>query len=150
MTSKIMQGTRLHGVPRLKVSDFPREGTRTDFGVRSALVKAFNYCRQHPAAMDHLAATLRFTLSRIDQWNIVRNDVETALAAQGKRLDGGEFKQPLKSVESAPAPQEQVAQPLQLGLEPVPTTPTPVAMVAPEQTVGAPLPALTLPPLGQS
>lgn len=57
-------------VQHISMGDFPRTGWSTSFGVRPALMKAFNYCRQYPDKMMSFKAILVYVLQRIQEWEV--------------------------------------------------------------------------------
>lgn len=75
-------------VKHVKISDFPRTPWAVSFGLRPALMKTFNYCRQYPDKMESLRATLQFILQNIAKWDAAAKEVQ---------FEGGSQKRPLQS-----------------------------------------------------
>lgn len=72
----------------ISMSDFPRTPWAVSFGVRAALLKAFNYCRQYPDKMESFKATLQFVQRRVAEWEAAAKEVE---------FEGGSQKAPMVS-----------------------------------------------------
>ena len=131
-------------VNHISMGDFPRTGWSASFGVRPALMKAFNYCRQYPDKMMSFKAVLVYVLQRIQEWEVAaskcnwapdeqrppqvsRSLVQPALTIDenGKlskpiEVDDGEFKQVEAQVG---LPQSSIH--LQEAAQVVPTPPVP-------------------------
>lgn len=75
-------------VKHIKISDFPRTPWPVSFGVRQALMKGFNYCRQYPDKMRSFQAVLAFMQQKITEWEASAQQVE---------FEGGSQKRPLVS-----------------------------------------------------
>lgn len=75
-------------VKHINLSDFPRTPWAVSFGLRPALAKAFNYCRQYPDKMESLKAVLNFVMGKIAEWERSAQEVE---------FQGGSQKRPLMS-----------------------------------------------------
>lgn len=75
-------------VKHIKISDFPRTPWPVSFGVRQALMKGFNYCRQYPDKMRSFQAVLAFMQQKIAEWEA---------SAQEVAFEGGSQKRPIVS-----------------------------------------------------
>ena len=81
-------------VKHIKIGDFPRTPWAVSFGLRPALQKAFNYCRQYPDKMESLKATLTFIMQKIGEWEASAKKVEFEGGSQKKPLQSGTFVTP--------------------------------------------------------
>jgi hypothetical protein len=53
---------------RLDIVDMPRDPQKCLGGIRQAICATFNYCRRHPTKMAILKSVVKYTYSRITQW----------------------------------------------------------------------------------
>lgn len=75
-------------VQHIKISDFPRTPWAVSFGLRPALCKVFNYCRQYPDKMESLKALMTFMMQKIGEWERIARTVE---------FEGGSQRRPMQS-----------------------------------------------------
>lgn len=86
-------------VKHIKISDFPRTPWAVSFGVRQALMKAFNFCRQYPDKMMSFKAILTFMLQRVAEWEQSAQKVEFEGGSQRRPLVSGTHVQPALTVD---------------------------------------------------
>ena len=89
---------------RLDIRDLPRDEKRVLGGLRSALVKSFNYVRRYPAKLAVLEETLRFVHGRVrdEQKALEAKDKADAKAAREAAAEAAvEPTEPLSAVAEA-------------------------------------------------
>lgn len=98
-------------VKHVKLSDFPRTPWPVSFNVRTALMKAFNYCRQYPDKMMSLKAVLTFMQQRIAEWEQSAQTVEFEGGSQKRPMVSGTFVTPALTVEPSTQQLQKFDQP---------------------------------------
>lgn len=76
-------------VKHISTSDFPRTAHTPKFGVRKALLGAFNYARQYPDKMESLKAHIDFMQKKILEWEAASVDAEVFTGGQQAPLISG-------------------------------------------------------------